>query len=309
MLRDKFRKEISDWRDGLFRGEFNLASDLGDKAFQALLDVLTGSYLRAAVQTRVGHTTAATGETPVVWATVPLPPSASTYTTGDILFAGAGMSLSAGLPSAAGLAGVIGRELGLNRSSTNRHSLAQLFEVAEASLGRDRLVQIVGELLTPPLPVEPTPAHIAAVRRFPIILTTNYDSLFERACEMLTIPYLVRTPGGDAAKGIAQVTIFKIDGSIGSPDTLVLNSSDVTRARLDTSFWNDVEAVLKTSRPIVVGHSMSDEVSLKLMQGRNLSIPGVFVAPAIDPVDGRLLLDRLNLGGVESSASDYLWSA
>jgi hypothetical protein len=219
------------------------------------------------------------------------------------------MSLSAGLPSADALAGVIGRELGLDPSSTTRHSLAQLFEVAKASLGRDRLVQIVRELLTPPLPVEPTPAHVAAVRRFPIILTTNYDRLFERACEMLNIPYVVRTPGGNAAEGNAKVTIFKIDGSISSPGTLVLNSSDAERARLDSSFWNTVEAVLKTSRPIVIGHSMRDENSLKLMQDRNRAIKGVFVAPVIDSVDGRLLLDRLNLDGVESSASDYLWSA
>ncbi|TPK42242.1 DUF4062 domain-containing protein [Mesorhizobium sp. B2-5-4] len=309
MLRDKFRKEIGDWKDGLFRGEFNLASDLSDKVFQALLDVLTGSYLRTAVQARVEQTAAPLSNTPAFGPLAPSHRLANTTAPREVLFAGAGLSLSAGLPSANALAGILGRALGLDPSLTLRHSLAQLFEVAEATLGRVRILQIVGELLNPPLPVEPTPAHVAAVRRFPIILTTNYDRLFERACEMLKIPYVVRTPGGDVTEDVkGQVTIFKIDGSIDSPDTLVLNPDDAQRARSDTSFWNAVEAVLKLSRPIVIGHSMRDENSLSLMQGRNREIKGIFVAPVIDPIDGRLLLDRLNLDGVESSASDYLWS-
>lgn len=309
VLRDKFRKEIGDWRDGLFRGEFDLAADLGDKVFQALLDVLTGSYLRTAVQARVEQTAAPLSDTPAFARLTPPHPFVNTSKPQEILFAGAGLSLSAGLPSANALAGVLGQALRLNPALTLRHSLAQLFEVAEATLGRDRILRIVGELLNPPLPVEPTPAHVAAVRRFPIILTTNYDRLFERACEMLKLSYIVRTPGGEVTEdGKAQVTIFKIDGSIDSPDTLVLNSDDAQRARSDPSFWNAVEAVLKTSRPIVIGHSMRDANSLSLMQGRNREIKGVYVAPVIDPIDGRLLLDRLNLDGVESSGSDYLWS-
>ena len=309
ILRDKFRREITDWQDGLFRAEFDLASDLGDKVFQSLLDVLTGSYLRTAVQSQVERTATPHGSATTLTASAFTPPSASTNAPREILFAGAGMSLSAGLPSANALAGVIGRELGLDQSSTKRHSLAQLFEVAEQSLGRNSLVQIIEKLLSPPILIEPTPAHIAAVQRFPIILTTNYDKLFEHACEMLNIPYVVRMPGDNVVAGNAKVTIFKIDGSISNPNSLVLHPADQERARSDSPFWSDVEAVLNTSRPIVIGHSMRDENSLKLMQSRNVAITGAYVAPEIDPVDGRLLLDRLNLRGVESSASDYLWSS
>lgn len=308
ILRDNFRKEIGSWKDGLFRGEFQLAYDLGDKVFNSLLDVLTRSYLRTAVELRVEKTALSRGYTPTVWPAVPGSAPTSKSAIHEVIFAGAGMSLSAGLPSASAVAAVIGRELGLDPSSTIRHSLAQLFEAAEISLGRHRIVQLVGELLDPPLPVEPTSAHVAAVQRFPIILTTNYDTLFERACEMLKIPYMVRTPGREVQEETAQITIFKIDGSIDSPDSLVLSSDDARRARSDSSFWRAVEAVLERSRPIVIGHSMRDETSSKLMLGRNRRIKGVFVAPVIDPVDGRLLLDRLNLEGVESSASDYLWS-
>lgn len=313
MLRDKFRKEIGDWKDGLFRGEFNLASDLGEKVFQALLDVLTESYLRTAVQARVEMTATPLSNTPAFGPLAPAHLLANPSAPQEVLFAGAGLSLGAGLPSANALAGVLGRELGLDPSLTSHHSLAQLFDVAQDMLGRDQILQIVGDILNPPLTVEPTVGHIAAVRRFPIILTTNYDLLFERACRMMNIPFVVRTPRpggrGNVRDEKAELTIFKIDGSIDSPDTLVLNPADTQRARSDHSFWNDMEAVLQMSRPIVIGHSMRDANSLSLMQGRNRKIKGVFVAPVIDSIDKRLLLDRFNLDGVESSADDYLGSA
>ncbi|NPD65523.1 DUF4062 domain-containing protein [Lichenicola cladoniae] len=308
ILRDKFRKEIADWKSGLFRTEFNLASDLRGKVFQALLDVFTSSYLRTAVETQVSKIAAQSPVELTSASRAPPTPPRDAAAPPEVLFAGAGLSLSAGYPSANALAGVVGQALGLDSDQTSRHSLAQLFEVAETTLGRARSLSIVGELLNPPLPVEPTLAHVAAVQRFPIILTTNYDRLFEHACEMLAIPYAVRTPG-DYVKGDAKpaVTIFKIDGSMDRPTTLVLSTADADRARMDRLFWVAVEDVLKTSRPIVIGHSMRDANSLSLMNGRNRKIKGIYVAPTIDPIDGRLLLERLNLEGVECSASDYLW--
>ena len=306
--RDRFRNEIGDWTNGLFRGEFNLASDLKGIVIQALLDVFTASYLRTAVQTRVSSTAA---EMParLAFGNIRLrnvPRDVSTRS--EVLFAGAGMSLSAGYPSADALAGVIGQALGLDPGQTSRHSLSELFEVAEITLGRTRCLGIVGELLNPPFPVEPTLAHVAAVQRFPIILTTNYDMLFEHSCEMLDIPYVVRTPGDDLKGGTqSSVIIFKIDGSIDRPATLVLSPADVARARGDVNFWAAVGDVLKASKPIVIGHSMRDRNSLQLMNRRNSNIKGDYVAPELDPLNGRLLLTRLNLNWVESSASEYLW--
>lgn len=307
-LRDQFRKEISDWKGGHFRGEFKLASDLRTTVTQALLDVFTGSFLRSAVQAQAARVPAPPLVT-LAFANHPLPTHVVNGSAPlEVLFAGAGLSLSAGYPSANALAGVLGRALGLEPDLIERHSLAQLFEVAETTVGRAKSIEIVTEILNPPLPVEPTPAHIAAVLRFGVILTTNYDQLFERACTMLKIPYLVRTPNDGVASGeTAKVTIFKIDGSIDRPETLVLSPADSNRARDDKSFWAAAEAVLATSRPIVIGHSMRDSNSRGLMDRRNRAIRGIYVAPVIDSIDGRLLLDQLNLEGVLSSASDYLW--
>lgn len=202
-----------------------------------------------------------------------------------------------------------GRSLDMPPAQTDRHSLTQLFDFAEQTIGRERCLEIVRDLLNPPLPVEPTLAHVAAVRRFPVILTTNYDCLFEQACQMLNISFVVRTPGRQANKPLGSLlTIFKIDGSIDRPESLVLTPAEATLAREDKNFWADIEEVLNTARPIVIGHSMRDATSLWLMSRRKKEIKGIYVAPVIDAIDRRLLLERLNLRGVESSASAYLWS-
>lgn len=308
ILRDKFRNEICDWSKGHFRGEFKLAGDLESKARQALLDVFIGSYLRTMVEVQAIATPPQAGHAIAPADLNPPTPSVTRAGSVEILFAGAGLSLSAGYPSANALAGVLGQALSLDPEQTSRHSLAQLFEFGEMVLGRDRCLEIVGQLLNPPVPVEPTPAHIAAVRRFAVILTTNYDRLFEQACAMLKIPCLVVTPNDQPPSDAkATVTIYKIDGSIDRPETLILTATDAERARGGTPFWKTIEGLLNTSRPIVIGHSLRDANSLRLMNGRNLNIKGIYVAPIIDPVDGRLLLNRLNLDGVQSSASDYLW--
>lgn len=301
-LRDRFRKEIGDWKDGQFRAEFRGANDLRKKARQALLDALATSWLREAVEAEVART-------PPLLATIfpdlPPPPAVDPTAPPEVLFAGAGLSLSAGLPSANALAGVVGRALRLDPDQTSRHSLAHLFELVEFKFGREKMIEIVAGVLNPPVPVEPTMAHMAAVRHFPVILTTNYDHLFERACEMLELPYVVRTPNGEKlVPSKPGITIFKIDGSADNPESLVLSPGDTERARGDGSFWNEVADVLQKSSPVVIGHSLRDITSRSLMRQRNRTLRGVYVAPLIDPVDG-LLIDGLNLEGVECAASDY----
>lgn len=301
--RDKFREQIGDWTAGQFRADFRRAKDLRKKVRQALLDVLTTSWLRDAVEAEVARSPSVALDL----AELPPQPPANPAAPPEVLFAGAGLSLSAGLPSANALAGVVGQALDLDPDQASRHSLAQLFELVELKFGREKMLEIVAGVLHPPVPVEPTAAHVAAVRRFRVILTTNYDRLFEQACEMLKLPYVVCTPNGDAKASGNQITIFKIDGSVDNPESLILSPNDVERARSDTSFWTGIIDVLQTARPVVIGHSLRDTTSRWLMSQRNRDIRGIYIAPQIDPVDGQLLIDALNLEGVQSSASGYLW--
>lgn len=307
--RDKFRKEIGDWKTGLFFKEFNLASDLRKKVLEALVKVLVDAYYFNVVNKRTSKMVSQSYnliEFANLWPVTSTEASASP----EILFAGAGLSLGAGYPSANALASVIGQALKFEPDKILGYGLSELFEAADTILGREGLLSIVTKLVDPPLPVGPTPAHVAAVRRFPIIVTTNYDQLFERACEFLKLSYAVRAPGQYFVPNTRPaITIFKIDGSIEHPESLVLTSSDADRARQDNIFWDEIGEVLRTHRPIVVGHSMRDATSLSLLGRRNLEIRGVYVAPAIHPIDGPVLLNRFNLEGIESSADEYLWKA
>ena len=325
--RDAFRNEVGEWAKGVFRVDFRLAHDLGDKVRQSLLDVFVDTWLKASVQTQ-GAKAAPRGPSPNS-STVPIdfrsgsdaaiggPTGVRPRTSGnasdlkEVLFAGAGLSLSAGYPAANAIAGILARTLGYSEDTLlGRYGLAELFEAVQQKLGQDKAVTILRELLDPPLPTEPTAAHIAAVQRFPVILTTNYDLLFERACTTLGIPFEVRTPFAARPHAAdAKLTIYKIDGSMDRPETLILSNSDAQRAREDIAFWTAIEGELAKARPIVIGHSMRDPISLRLMENRDRTVEGIYVAPVIDPIAGTLLLRRLNLKGVEDSASHYLLSS
>jgi hypothetical protein len=305
--RDKFRRDIEAWNDGQFRAEFNLASDLRDKVSSALLDLFTGSYLHQNVRAQGQKYAPGSSVLTFVTKSEPrMPRQISGHQ--EVLLAGAGLSLSAGYPSANALADMLWQTLGLSAEQKARHSLAQLFEFAQETIGRQRVLEIVRKLMNPPLPVEPTLAHMGAVQRFSTILTTNYDTLFEQACRMLNLDFIVHLPLDRIAerRTLTTVEIYKIDGSIEQSESLVLTPDDTVRARTGIDFWSNIEALLQSAAPIVMGHSLRDETTLSLMSRRNLKIEGVYVAPVIDSIDQLLLLKRLNLKSVQSTASAYI---
>ena len=303
VLRDRFRKQIGDWEDGHFRAEFDLALDLGRKVRTALLDIFQDTYLKRAVRQ-----VDAAGRKPVDKA-APVP----TATGGNIglaqalLLAGAGFSISAGYPNASSLADVLGKRLGLSMDGPDmlaRHSFAEIASFAEGRMGRPGLLEVVRELLDTPIPVAPTPAHFGAVQSFSVILTTNYDLLFEQACAALGLEFAVATPHRPLP-GPAPIVIYKIDGSIDDPDTLVLTHGDAARAATALPFWNSVNALMQTQGVVVIGHSMRDATSQRLLSARNLKLPGLYVSPHVDELD----LVRLETYGMESvvaTANDFL---
>ena len=299
--RDAFREELGDWAHGHFRAEFDLAKDLGEKARRALLNIMVDHLAKSLIRERVSQ---------IAPATPPSAPAAALPTHVDsFLYAGAGLSIAAGYPSAAILAETLGRRLGFDATGTNllgRHSFTDLAAFAELKLGRDGLMALVSELLDTPLPVEPSRAHMAAVSSFPLIVTTNYDMLFEQACDRSGLQYRVQTAAGSTGSTRPDVTIFKLDGSISDPDTLVLTDADARRAADgDANFWRDVADILQRLKPVVIGHALRDATSQRLLSARNPSLDGVYVSPHLDELDA-IMLHRFGLTGVCSTAEAYL---
>lgn len=302
--RDAFRKEIGAWEDGQFHAKFNRALDLGRIVREALLGVFQDTYLKRAVR-RIDEASRASteGAVPVLSTPAPIPTDAAF----ELLLAGAGFSISAGYPTANSLAEVLGKRLGLSLNGPEmlaRHSFAEIASFAEKKMGRAGLLDVIRELLDTPIPVEPTAAHLQAVQSFSAILTTNYDLLFERACAILGKEYAVATPHRPLPHP-KPIMIYKIDGSIDDPDTLVLTHEDAAKAAKATSFWRSVNGLMQTHGAVVIGHSIRDITSQKLLSARNLALPGTYVSPDLDELD-TIRLQTYGLEGVVDTADGYL---
>jgi hypothetical protein len=79
----------------------------------------------------------------------------------------------------------------------------------------------------------------------------------------------------------APITIYKIDGSIDDPDTLVFTHADAAKAATATPFWNSVNSLMQTHGVIVIGHSIRDITSQRLLSTRILSFLDCTSAPII----------------------------
>lgn len=309
--RDDFRAEIGEWSRGGFRGEFEWANELADIVGGALINLFQKSTLKDLTRAR---DQVRRNEPP---SPPPPPPSmptsaefiASVRTRSAVLVAGAGFSVAAGLPTASVMAEVLARRVGLDATGDailGRHSFSDLAAFVEEKIGRPALIEVIRELLNPAQTVAPTAGHLAAVRMFRTVVTTNFDTLFEEACEGQGLDFVVRARPQDPLRADADVTICKIDGTIAEPDNLLITAADGKRA-FSVAMWRDVVALL-CERPLaVVGHSLRDERMLSLLADRRRSLPGVYVSPVIDPVDG-ILLTSFGLEPVRATADSFLLS-
>lgn len=307
ILRDKFRGEISAWENGMFKTDFDLAMDLGRKVRETLLGIFQNTYLKQTVR-KVEEKRSASLET--AHRSYAVSVGRQQFSSSSVLLAGAGFSIAAGYPTASTLTEVLGQRLGLISNGIeilHRHSFSEVAAYAEKEIGRGFIIDTIKELLNTAVPVHPTQAHLAAVQAFRFIITTNYDNLFERACNEIGIKYSVKTPASFQSSNDDDVVIYKIDGSIDDPANLNLTYEDAIRAQGSVEFWKPIKGVLSNSSLVVVGSSMRDVNTKWIADSRNKDIPGVYVSPQLDELD-RILLKRYNLEGIKSDADTYMAS-
>ena len=305
--RDAFRSEVGDWQAGRFRQEFEWIDELSRKIGNTLLDLFQSSLLREmAARPRLGMPPL-TGGSGAAFDRVPLPDG---FVGRDpVLFAGAGVSVSAGLPTAAVMIELFGSRLSLGADGESilaRHRFADVASVLERRFGRAELERTVVEAFNTVQGVVPTAGHLAAVSTFRHIVTTNYDDLFERACIARGIQYTVRSPRGESRGMGSQVTIFQVDGWIGLPSALVVTEDDAARAREDSQYWDDVASAIGGRPVVVVGHSLRDENARRVLTRRGNGL-GLYVSFIDDPVE-QIVRERFGLATCIASADDFLQS-
>ncbi|RWI92119.1 DUF4062 domain-containing protein [Mesorhizobium sp.] len=305
--RDAFRREVGDWEAGRFRQEFEWIDELERKVGDALLDLFHRSVLRDMAQRRVAGIPSSARSAAHTLGKITIPPG---FVGEDpVLFAGAGVSVSAGLPTANVMIELFGGRLSLGIDGERilaRHRFADVATALERRLGRAELERTVVEAFNMAQGVVPTAGHLAAVSCFRHIVTTNYDDLFERACQARGVRYTVRSSNGEIRGGGDQLTIFQVDGSVVSPSTLVITEEDAARARLDGAYWNGITEMIGDRPVIVVGHSLRDENARRVLVERG-SGRGLYVSITQDPMDD-ILRERFNLAECVGTADDFLGS-
>jgi hypothetical protein len=187
-----------------------------------------------------------------------------------ILFAGAGLSAGLGLPSWQDFIGRLGTELGFDAKaflslSPDFRSLAEYYCLAKGSLDglRERMVR---EWAVADRKLAAYDVYRLVVRLgFPLIYTTNYDDLLERAFELHGVPFNKVTTAKDIARGEPDVTtIVKFHGDL-ADGALLLTETDYFR-RLGFEEPLDIQLMADALRRgiLFLGYSASD-VNLRLL--------------------------------------------
>lgn len=144
-----------------------------------------------------------------------------------VLFAGAGISIKAigfgGLHIRDALGAQIQRDFADYDASTR--SVEDVCDEYAMLNGRVQLVDRLAQLI--PQNVQPQASHLAAVKSFRFIVTTNWDLLFESAYRSIGQHYQVLAQDSDAPLfNFDQHNLLKIHGSADRPATLVASTDD-----------------------------------------------------------------------------------
>jgi len=237
-----------------------------------------------------------------------------------ILFAGAGLSMSVGLPSWSQLISHLAEELELaddilESPGATYQTLAEYYRIRQGSIGplrswMDRTWRVSEEK------VRASRLHRLIIDLdFPIIYTTNYDRNIETAFDLDGRDYVKVANARDIAKTRENVThVVKFHGDFDDDESLVITETDYFNrlafdAPMDIKFRSD--ALGKTV--LFVGYSMTD-MNIRLLMhklwrtwrlsGYEKDRPSSFVFMAnANPVQ-EAILSEWGLTVVKSHADD-----
>lgn len=181
-----------------------------------------------------------------------------------IPFVGAGLSIPLGLPSWSKLLNIIAEQLEYDpevfKLSGNNLQLAEYYVATKGSIGPLR--SEMDKLFNPKdKDIEASRAHNALVdMELPIIYTTNYDRIIERAFELRKVPCYTIANIDDIASAPANAThVVKFHGTFSDDASLVLTeSSYFDRLQFESAIDIKLRADILGRCLLFVGYSLSD---------------------------------------------------
>jgi hypothetical protein len=228
-----------------------------------------------------------------------------------VLFAGAGISVDAIRASAGDLREALARDIqkdfpGYDPSWRRFEDVADEYAAIN---DRSALVNRIAKLI--PQNVEPLESHLASVKPFRFIVTTNWDLLFERAYEKVGQGKQVLSSEEDAPNfNFDQHNLLKIHGTVDRPLTIVATTDDY-ESYPDThpNLLDRVGELLWNNTVLFVGHSLRDEHVRRLLshirRQRGEWARKAYAVGYFDDVRARLLATR-KIEVINVSAEEFL---
>lgn len=191
-----------------------------------------------------------------------------------VVFMGAGLGMSSGLPSWTELLGLLSKEVNPQLPAGAEEGMPPLDRawLVEERLRTDPDSRhgSLGSLVKETLPEDAAPSlnhYLIASLPVDELVTTNYDDLFEQASNAVLARH-------DGTKKIKEITdeppgdgrwILKLHGSVKKPEDIVLSRNDyLDYSSRRAALAGVVQAVLLTRHMLFVGFSMSDDNFLKI---------------------------------------------
>jgi len=167
---------------------------------------------------------------------------------------------------------------------------AAVYEVAS---GREALIAHLRARIGG-VEVAPSSAHEALVARFPVIFTTAVDDLLEQAAKSAGREVVVHYRGDPIPQPAEGVTaIYKWNGGLERPDTLVLTHADAAEQALDTDVSKALRMLIRKQVVLFVGHRPDEEEFESLFN----DLSGVYGGE----------LPRCHLAVAQGRIDDYQW--
>ena len=181
-----------------------------------------------------------------------------------VLWAGAGLSLYAGLPSGVQLREILYKGLTpLEKEEVGEESdLSHLAdEICTLKGNRNYIIQTLKNTFTRDFLSTETHKIISQIPHFRNIITTNYDSLFESVYGSGKLNVIFsdnHTPYIDAKK----VNLFKIHGDLSNPDSIIITESDYnnffSKDTEQNTIWSVIKGIIATKSILFIGYSLED---------------------------------------------------
>ena len=228
-----------------------------------------------------------------------------------VLFAGAGISVQSIQVTGNTVRDAIGLKIQLDYPDY-QFGMRSIEDVCDEYAALNDRMMLVNELAALiPKNASPLPSHIAAVKAFRFIVTTNWDLLFEAAYRQIGQGYQLLAREQDAPSfNYDQHNLLKIHGSADSPLTLIATSEDY-EGYSDThhDLLARVSDLLYNNTVLFVGYGLRDEHVRRLLTRIRLErgdwARRAYAVGFYDEVRTKLLNKR-NIEVLPYSAEDFL---